>query len=435
MASSDSIKDKNIILGSKITLNKRAISVWFAASLFACFQFCTQVIAGPMTRELMEVYDLTAVTVSYAVSSFFYVYLIMQIPAGLILDRYPNRIIMPVTCAICALGCIFMGFADSITTFILGRMICGLGSAFGFIGTMRVLRNYFPLKYIAIFIGLTEFLGFLGTASCETAVSHALPIIGFEKILIYLGYIGLVVASIIYIAMHQKFAPKYELAPPVKHENILSDLWELIQNKQLWILGLIAFSFFSLVTAFAALWGVPSLVNIHHYSLTTSTQAISCIFIGIAIGGPLVGYVGSKITKHRQLIFCCGIACAILMFSLVYFSNIEFNSIIFILFFCGVLSCCYLLCFAVANEVTPAKLSGACMGLINMITMSSALIMQPVMGYLVSLDGPVDMVKGAPIYGAIGYQRAILAIVFLFLLASFLSTRLDLSKDFAKVNN
>ena len=435
MAAPDSTVDTKIIKGSEITLNKRAISVWLAASLFACFQFCTQVIAGPMTRELMEMYDLTAVSVSYAVSSFFYVYLIMQIPAGLILDRYPNRIVMPFTCAACALGAIFMGFADSITTFVLGRMICGFGSAFGFIGTMRVLRNYFPLKYIAIFIGLTEFLGFIGTASCENIVSHALPIIGFEKIFIYLGYIGLIVASIIYIAMHKKFAPRYELAPPVKHENILSDLLELIQNKQLWILGLIAFSFFSLVTAFAALWGVPSLVNIHNYSLTTSTQAISSIFIGIAIGGPLIGYVGSKITKHRQLIFCCGIVCASLMFSIVYFNNIDFYKIIVILFFCGLLACCYLLCFAVANEVTPAKLSGTCMGLINMITMSSALIMQPVMGYLVSLDGPIDMVKGAPIYAAVGYQRAILAIVFLFLFASFLSTRLDLSKEFSKVNN
>lgn len=409
-----------------IRLNNRAVSVWFAVSLFACFQFCTQVIAGPMTRELMETFSLNAVTVSYAVSSFFYIYLIMQLPAGLILDRCPNNYVLPVTCFICALGCIFMGLADNVYSFIFARMLCGFGSAFGFIGTMRVLRNYFPLRYIGLFIGFTEMMGFFVTASCENLVSYFLPIVGFENIFIYLGCMGLLVALWIYLAMHKKLAPDYELAPAIKNDNVIADLKELLQDKTQWTLGLIAFCFFSLVTAFAALWGVPSLVNMHKFSLQTSTQVISAIFIGIAIGGPTVGYINTKITRHSRLIFWCGIICAILMFAVTFMNTTNPMAIAVLFFICGILSCCYLLCFAVANEITPARLSGTTMGLLNMITMASALIMQPVMGYLVSLNGPIDFINGAPIYESVGYQRACFAIVLLFLLASFLSTRLNI---------
>jgi MFS family permease len=425
----DMSTEKNAVLcNSNIGLNARALSVWFIVSLFTCFQFCTQVIAGPMTSELMETYGLNAVTVSYAVSSFFYIYLAMQLPAGLMLDRYSNRFVLSVTCLICALGCILMGKADNIYAFVLARMLCGFGAAFGFIGAMRVLRNYFSLKYIALLIGFTEMLGFFVTALCENLVSYFLPIIGFKQVFIYLGMIGLGVAGSIYIVMHGKFAPDYQLAPAVKNNNLWLDLSELLKNKQIWILGVISFSFFSLVTAFAALWGVPALVNIHKMSLSQGAQIISIIFIGIAIGGPIIGYIGSKITNYNQFMYWCGVICASLMLVFTVCDNLSYMSLSIILFFCSLVSCCYLLCFTIANTITPSRLSGSSMGLLNMITMVSALLMQPLMGYLISFNGAVDFINGAPIYEQAGYQRACIILIMAFLLASFLSTRLNIKE-------
>lgn len=406
-------------------LSNNAIAVWFVASLFTCFQFCTQVITGPMTSSLMAEFNLNAVTVSYAVSSFFYIYLIMQLPAGIILDRFPNRYVMSITCLICSVGCLFMGLANNIYLFIIARMLCGLGSAFGFIGTMRILRNYFPIKYIALFIGLTEMMGFLVTALCENLASYFLPLIGFQKIFLYMGTIGTLIALSVFIVMHKKFVPKFELAPPAKQLNLLKDLSELIFDGQLWILGFIAFSFFSLVTAFAALWGVPALVNIHKLSLHTSTQAISCIFLGIAVGGPLMGYLSTKMTNHRILIFSCGVTGAILLLMLISVADMNFWNLAIILFLCGMLCCCYLLSFAIAGDITPPRLSGLTMGFINMVTMTSALLMQPIMGYLVSLNGVLEIVDGTPIYELAGYKRACLSIVVLYILASISSWRLN----------
>ena len=77
-----------------------------------------------------------------------------------------------------------------------------------------------------------------------------------------------------------------------------------------------------------------------------------------------------------------------------------------------------------ANDLIPARLSGTCMGLINMITMASAMIVQPVMGYLVALGGPVGYVSNAPVYLATNYQRVFWVVIGLFLLASLLSTKL-----------
>lgn len=422
--SQQAVETSHDVYNHGVVLHNKSILVWFVASLFTCYQFCTQVIAGPMTRQLMEEFSLNAVTVSYAVSSFFYMYLVTQIPAGIILDRYSTKYVLPITCFICAVGCLFMAQATDVYYFILARMICGVGASFGFIGTMRVLRNYFPMRYIALFIGFTEMLGFLITAMCEHLVSHYLPLVGFRPILSNLGLIGIVIAIAVYIANHPRCAPSFELAPPVKRGGVMQDLMELATNRELWVLGFIAFSFFSLVTAFAALWGVPALVNIHKFSLTTSTQIISSIFIGIAVGGPLVGYIGSRLSNKKMLMGWCGLLCAALMLAVVQVKQPSISTIVLLLFFCGLLSCCYLLCFTIANEVTAARLSGTAMGFMNMITMASALVMQPVMGYLVALHGPVDIINGAPVYIASGYKRACLAIVLLFMLASFLSSRL-----------
>ena len=81
-----------------------------------------------------------------------------------------------------------------------------------------------------------------------------------------------------------------------------------------------------------------------------------------------------------------------------------------------------------ANNLIEARLSGTCMGLINMITMTSALVLQPIMGYLVALDGAVGYVSGAPVYLVSGYVRATWVMIVLFLLASYLSTKLKKAK-------
>ncbi len=408
----------------------RAFMAWFMASSFTCFQFCTQVILGPMAVELMQAFSLDAVSVSYVVSSFFYVYLLMQLPAGILLDRYPAKYIMPITCSICAIGAVLMGLASTVYLFVFARMLCGFGSAFGFIGTMRVLRNYFSLKYMALFIGFTEMMGFILTAVCEQAVSFYLPVYGYKSVLFYFGLIGLAIAIFMYISSLSRFAPEHEFAPPRKHDIkvIAHDFKELVTDKQMLILGVISFSFFALVTSYAALWGVPSLVNINQLSFEDATQAMSYIFLGIATGGPLAGVLTTKLRDLNKLIFWSGLINAGLFLILLY-SNLDVIIINMLLYLTGVFGCCYLLCFTIANNLVAARLSGTCMGLINMITMTSALVLQPIMGYLVALDGQAGMLNGAPVYLVSGYKRACWVLIVLFLFASFLSTRLKSSSN------
>lgn len=414
-------------------LTNKAIITWLVVGLFCCFQFCTQVSAGPMTRELMQYFNLDAVAISYVVSSFFYVFLIMQLPAGIMLDRFSTRYLITIMSAVCALGCFMMSFVSAnnygLALFVLARMICGLGAAFGFIGTMRTIRNYIPLKYITLFIGLTELIGFVATAAFEHSISHFLPILGFKDFLFYFSLIGFAVSLIIYIMLGAKFVPKYEYAPPVtsNEHNLIKDLSELVFNKQLWILGLLGFCFFSIVTSFAALWGVPCLVNIHGLSVSTSTQIVSCLFLGIATGGPLIAIISSRknnISDQRYLIFFCGIISAVLLSYFLYFKNINIYMLYIIFYALGILCCCYLLSFSIAGEIISSRLNASAMGFINMITMASALVMQPVMGYLVALDDPIDIINGAPIYTSYSYQRAGVALVVLYLIACLLSTKL-----------
>lgn len=429
------ITSDSVTYNKGVVLSHRAIGVWFTASLFCCFQFCSQIIMGPMTRQIMEAYDLNALGISYVVSSFFYMYLIIQLPAGIILDRYKTSKVLVMTCFICALGALLMSLANSIPTLIFARMICGLGAGFGFIGTMRILRNYFPMRYIALFIGFTEMLGFLSTAFCENIVSYYLPLVGFKHILLVFGLSGIVVALLIFLTSLKQFSPDYELAPPVKSQNIVADLKLVCLDKQQWILGLTAFCFFSLVTAFAALWGVPILMNIHEYTLSQSASAVSAIFLGIAIGGPLVGLVGLKVKDKVTFMVVCGIICAMIMFVVIEVPMLKVVHSTILLICCGILACCYLMCFTIANEIAPARISGVVMGFINMVVMSSALIMQPVMGYLISMDGAIGMKNGAPLYADIGYNRAGLSIVALFLLASLISTRLNLKPQNTSIQN
>lgn len=408
-------------------LNLRVIVVWFITIMFSSYQFSAQVIAGPMTAEIMQSYKLNAVTVSYAVSSFFYVYLLMQLPAGIILDRYSSRYLLPGGFMICALGSVLMGLSDNVYNFSLARMLCAFGGSFGFIGAMRILRNYVPMVYIPLFIGLTEMQGFIFTSVCEAIVSYYLPQIGFKKVLLNFGVCGIFLAFLVYICLHPKLAPKHEYAAISKSDGLTKqDIIILLQNKQIWLLGLIGFGFFSLVTSFAALWGVPTLINIHHLTLGQSAQALSAIFLGIALGGPIIGQLATNHKRQKFMSICSGLLCAILLSIILKMAALNFIAICLLMFFLGMFSCCYLLCFSIGNAMVPAKLSGTCMGFINMVTMASALILQPLMGYIISYNGVIGFNDGVPIYPADSYRMAGMFLVAIFVGVSLLSTMLKL---------
>ena len=137
--------------------------VWFISVLFYLYEFLLRTVVGSFQPAIMS--DLKLTTFSFTLISstaYLFVYGLMQIPIGAIINRCGFKNAIMFASLVCALST--MGFAHSHTLIsaLFFRSLMGLGSAFGFLGVLVAVYDWMPRKNIALFIGLSQFLGTLG---------------------------------------------------------------------------------------------------------------------------------------------------------------------------------------------------------------------------------------------------------------------------------
>jgi MFS family permease len=91
-----------------------------------------------MVSDLMEAFSVGAAVLGQLSALYFYPYALLQIPIGVLLDRFGARVLLSGAMAMAALGTIAFGLARSLELAYAGRFLIGAGSAVGFIGSLAL---------------------------------------------------------------------------------------------------------------------------------------------------------------------------------------------------------------------------------------------------------------------------------------------------------
>lgn len=140
----------------------RAWLIW----LIGCAAYAVAVMQrttfGVVGLDAADRFGTTAGVVSTFVVLQLLVYSTMQIPAGLLLDRYGTRVMLTAGTAAMAAGQLTMALADSLPEGILGRVLVGAGDACIFGAVVRLIPTWFPPRRAPMLIQMTGQLGQLG---------------------------------------------------------------------------------------------------------------------------------------------------------------------------------------------------------------------------------------------------------------------------------
>ena len=241
---------------------------------------------------------------------YYYAYAPMQIPAGMLYDRYGARRILTFAILVCAVGALAFGMTQSIIFASLGRMLMGVGSAFAFIGALVLIARWFPPSYFAVLAGLAQALSSVGAVTGEAPLAELVSHYGWRHTISTLGLIGIGLACLIYLFVRNSpdgDTPGDRETAPEKKEAIYANLKRVCSQRQTWWLGGYSFCIWAPITCFAALWGVPFLMALYHTSVAHASFACSMIWVGIGVGSPLFGWISDRLALR----------CAPLAFSAV----------------------------------------------------------------------------------------------------------------------
>ena len=360
-----------------------------------------------MSSDLKRSFDLDAAGISLLSSSFFYPYVLLQIPAGIILDRFGLLRVTTVSIFFVGLGCFLFSYSQSLFWAVFSRIILGAGSSFAFVSLLKSIKAYFSNEQFVFVLGLGETFSTLAVAFVNSWSSRATTSWGWRPTMIIIGIFAWILCFLTFKAI-KKGSNKGEDQSDKKDDfnfSVFKNLKEVVKNKHIWLCGVYCGFLFSLVTAFVSLWGVPFLQRSYGLGVVDATSCISMVYIGVGLASPLVAWL-SRFTG--QLFFMLiGVVSSLVCFSLVlYFGPFELFYLKLLIFFMGVSVSVYQLAFTVATDGLNKKIEGTAIGLVNMLCMVGAPLLQPIIGIILTLFVG-EAFDGFEVYTAKQYKVAL----------------------------
>lgn len=393
--------------------NFKAITLYCIVAFFLFFEMAVQVSPSVMASQLMHDLNIGALGLGMMSSVYFYTYTAMQIPSGLLLDRYNPRLIITLSILACSFGTLLFAYAPNIYVGALARLLMGTGSAFAFVSVLVITADLFQSKYFATITGITQMLAALGAMAGQMPISLLISYVGWRETLLVLFCIGVVLAALVWTFLNYQRMTMVSPHP----QQIKSHLKIILSNKQTWLIACYACLLWVPMSSFASLWGVPYLVDVLHIDKTNAAFLCSLMWLGLAFASPLLGAI-STVARNRIAPLAISALIGTVAFSLLLHLRLPEPLLGCFIFLAGAACAGQALSFAVVKENNQPYVRATAIAFNNMAVVISGALFQPLMGELIEMG---QTTGSAATYDAMHFKNALLIILGAYILAFILA--------------
>lgn len=390
--------------------------IWGLAIAFYFYEYFIRVAPGVMTEDLFRSFNIGAGVFGVISAAYLYAYAPMQIPVGVLMDRYGARKLLTIATLICGLASIFFGIAPKVWVTIVARIFMGAGSAFAFIGMIYITSHWFHGRILGLLVGLGNSIGMLGAVFGEGPLSALVKTFHWRETMVGLGIAGIILGLIIYFIIRND-PPSMEKHHPQEKPKLLTSLKVVCRNKQTWINGIVAMMFYTATAAFGGLWAIPFMQQTHGFSNEEASFAASMIYIGWIVAGPFIGHFSDRSCNRKTWILVSTLV-SIIFFCLVVYTPIQSPFWIFtLMFLLGCSLSAQLLSYSLAIELNTHETKGAALAMTNFLVFVAGSLIQTIVGLIMDANWQGIVIEGARIYSLPTYQKALVAFPITMLIA------------------
>jgi len=387
--------------------------VIFLCAVFLFYKYILQVSPSVMTQQLMQFFQIDGAQLGNLVGAYFYVYSVIQLLAGPLLDRYSPRNLIAAAIFLCALGTLIFSTSHVIWYAIVGRTFIGAGVAFATVGYLKMATLYFPPKQFAFITGWLATAAMIGALLGETPVAMLVNRYGWQSSLYGIAMAGFVISVLFYFFVRDKHQPGYAEFNPHLHLK-WSDFLAILKRKHNWLLAIYGGLAFEPIAVFSGLWGNPFLQEAYHLSKTGASNYISLAFMGVAIGAPIIGWLSDQTQKRIPWMVVGAILACVSLSSVIYI-DMPLWCVGLCLFSLGFATGAYMLGFAIGRDWNPVALVATVLALINTGDAILSSITDPLIGWFLDFFWDHKMVDGVRYFSVHNY-RVSLSIMVLYTL-------------------
>jgi sugar phosphate permease len=392
-------------------------SILIAAYMLVFFhRMAPAVVSG----DLMRAFGTTGVALGSLAAMYFYIYTLMQIPAGILADTLGARITVGVGNLVAGSGSILFGLGETFTQAAVGRALVGLGVSVVFVGLFKSNSVWFSDRHYGRISGLTLLLGNVGAIASAGPLAALLGFYSWRTVFVALGVLTLLLAALTLLLVRNTpedlgFPSLREMEGRTSHARLQNpwyqELLGVVRARAIWPLFWVDFGMVGSMLAFVGLWAIPCLRDTQGLDRGAASLYTTLALAGFATGSMAAGWISDRIGYRKPVIVAGSLGYLLVCLALALLPWAAGASGYLLFFLLGFCAGGFIVTFASAKEAVAPNLSGMAVGLVNTGLFLGAAIVQPLFGWIMDRGWDGTLIDGVRIYGAGDYRRGLLVLV------------------------
>ena len=253
----------------------------FSAAYFMSYGLrnINAVLAPELTREL----SLSAADLGFLTSMFYIAFALVQLPFGVLLDRYGSRRVNASLLLVAAAGCALHAVGESFTQLVIGRALMGIGVAVGLMSAVKAFTQWFPLSRVPLAINLIMGVGGLGAVAAAGPVGWSLDYVSWRFVFAIAAVLIVGSSLVLYLVAPDRSGTSES------RQQLATGFRTIFSSSSFWRLGMTMAIMSASYTAVQALWIGPWLRDVAGFSRTEVPVMLTWLAIAGVAGYALMG--------------------------------------------------------------------------------------------------------------------------------------------------
>ncbi len=374
--------------------------------------FVHRVAPVSIAGELTLAFSINSAALGALAATYFYVYTVMQIPTGVLVDTLGPRRVLAAGGVVAGLGSMLFGLADTYFAAVVGRTLVGLGVSVTFVALLKISAQWFDERQFASMASLVNFIGLCGAVSATIPLAWLITVVSWRSVFVAIGVASMAVAVATWWLSVDHAAPSpAALSNRSNRSTWRADLIAVMKNRATWPAFWVGFGLSGSYMSFVGLWLAPFLTQVYGKSTVVASQHASVIVIALALSALVVARISDGMQRRKPVLI--GVALLYVALWVVWLIGVPGKWTFAMCALTGLAAPGFTLAWSCVKEVNPPQHAGMAISVANSGGFLAAGILQPLAGAL------LDSSKGAAV-GTMADFRLALAAVAVFALTGLI---------------
>jgi MFS family permease len=379
-------------------VSRQAVAIWLVALatyFLAVFHRSSLAVAGLLAAER---FDISASQLATFAMLQLLVYAAMQIPVGLLVDRFGPRSVLITGALVLTLAQCGFALAETYPTALVARIFVGMGDAMTFICVLRLVSSWFEPRRIPLVTQLTGVIGQGGAIVAAVPMTVALSTLGWSGAYLLAASVGLVLVVALVLVVHDEPGERSrrgEAMSPSAIRASLSASWEHPGTRLgFWMHFSTQFS----ATTLGLLWGYPFLVRGEERSEATAGVLLTIMVVAVISAGPVLGWRITVRPWHRSTLVLGIVGAIVVVWTavLLWPGPAPLALLVLLVVVTGVGGPASMIGFDLGRTSNPAERMASATGIINQGGFYASLILVAAIGVILDWRTPGDSAAYTP---------------------------------------